>query len=76
MIAIGEAQRKVLEEIPVLGTERIHILESLGRVLAEDVQARRDVPAADNSAMDGYACRHADLAGATASAPARLRLIG
>ncbi|MCA1959823.1 MAG: molybdopterin molybdotransferase MoeA [Desulfomonile sp.] len=76
MISIGEAQRRVLEDVPVLGTERIHILDALGRVLSQDVQARRDVPAADNSAMDGFACRHADIAGANSANPKVLRLIG
>lgn len=76
MIDIGEAQQKVLEEIPVLGKERIHILEALGRVLGQDVAAVRDVPTADNSAMDGYCCRHSDLAGSTDSKPCRLRLVG
>ncbi len=76
MIEIGEAQEKVLEEIPVLGRERIHILEALGRVLAHDVAAKRDVPAGDNSAMDGFCCRHEDIAGAESSQPARLRVIG
>lgn len=76
MISIGEAQRKVLEDIPILGTERIHILDALGRVLSQDVQARRDVPAADNSAMDGFACQHADIAGAHSANPKILRLAG
>lgn len=76
MISIGEAQQKVLEEVPVLGRERIHILEALGRVLAQDVEAIRDVPSADNSAMDGYCCRHEDLAGASPTAPVSLRLTG
>jgi molybdopterin molybdotransferase len=76
VIEIGEAQRKVLEEIPVLGRERIHILDSLGRVLAQDVAAVRDVPGSNNSAMDGYCCRHADVAGATGANPIKLRVIG
>ena len=76
MIEIGEAQQKVLEEIPVLGRERIHISESLGRVLAQDAIAIRDVPSFDNSAMDGYCLRHEDVVGATSSRPAKLRLIG
>ncbi|MCA1959813.1 MAG: molybdopterin molybdotransferase MoeA [Desulfomonile sp.] len=76
MIDIGEAQRQVLEEIPVLGTERIHILEALGRVLAQDVTSSRNVPMCKNSAMDGYACRHEDLVGTTLQTPARLRLVG
>ncbi|HEU5284361.1 MAG TPA: gephyrin-like molybdotransferase Glp [Burkholderiales bacterium] len=46
---------------PVTGTERLHIRAALGRVLAEDVVSGIDVPAHDNSAMDGYAFRHEDL---------------
>jgi len=76
VIEIGEAQKQVLEEIPVLGTERIQILEALGRVLAVDVLARRDVPSGDNSAMDGYACRHEDLAGAALANRVKLKLTG
>ncbi|MEJ2716259.1 MAG: molybdopterin molybdotransferase MoeA [Deltaproteobacteria bacterium] len=76
MISIGEAQQKGLEEIPIRGTERIHILEALGRVLAQDVLAKRDVPSADNSAMDGYACRHEDMAGAGSANPIGLKMTG
>ena len=76
MISIGEAQQKVLEEVPVLGRQRLHILDALGRVLAQDVVAMRDVPAADNSAMDGYGCRHEDLAGAAPDRPVTLKVIG
>jgi molybdopterin molybdotransferase len=76
VIDIGEAQRKVLEEIPVLGRERVYIVEALGRVLAQDVAAKRDVPSGDNSAMDGYCCRHEDVAGTNSTNPAKLRIIG
>jgi molybdopterin molybdotransferase len=76
VIEIGEAQRKVLEEIPVLGRERVYIVEALGRVLAQDVAAKRDVPSGENSAMDGYCCRHEDLAGVNATNPAKLKIIG
>ncbi|MFH0824187.1 MAG: gephyrin-like molybdotransferase Glp [Pseudomonadota bacterium] len=76
MISISEAQRKVLEDVPVLGRERIHILEALGRVLAQDVQAKRDVPGGDNSAMDGYAVRREDLTGASRDAPVKLVVVG
>lgn len=47
---------------PVTGIERMHIRAALGRVLAEDVISTLNVPTHDNSAMDGYAFRHADLA--------------
>ena len=46
---------------PVVAVERLHIRAALGRVLAEDVVSPLDVPAHDNSAMDGYAVRFADL---------------
>jgi molybdopterin molybdotransferase len=46
---------------PVEGTERLAIRAALGRILAEDVISPTDVPAHDNSAMDGYAVRFADL---------------
>jgi molybdopterin molybdotransferase len=46
---------------PVTATERLALRAALGRVLAEDVVSPLDVPAHDNSAMDGYAVRFADL---------------
>lgn len=46
---------------PVTATERLAIRAALGRVLAEDVVSPLNVPAHDNSAMDGYAVRFADL---------------
>ena len=49
---------------PVRTHERLALRSALGRVLASDVIAPCNVPAHDNSAMDGYALRHADLAGA------------
>jgi len=46
---------------PVTATERLGVRAALGRVLAEDVVSPLNVPAHDNSAMDGYAVRFADL---------------
>jgi molybdopterin molybdotransferase len=46
---------------PVTATERVSVRAALGRVLAEDVISPFNVPAHDNSAMDGYAVRFADL---------------
>ena len=46
---------------PVTATERVHVRAALGRVLAADVVSPLNVPAHDNSAMDGYAVRFADL---------------
>ncbi len=47
---------------PVTAIERVHIRNALGRVLAADVVSPIAVPGHDNSAMDGYAVRFADLA--------------
>ncbi|NMF90133.1 gephyrin-like molybdotransferase Glp [Aromatoleum petrolei] len=59
----AEARQAILGRLsPTGGWERINVRSALGRVLAEDVIAPCNVPAHDNSAMDGYAVRHADLA--------------
>ncbi len=47
---------------PVTGIEKVSIRSTLGRVLAEDVMSTIDVPAHDNSAMDGWAVRGEDIA--------------
>ncbi|MCP4713817.1 MAG: molybdopterin molybdenumtransferase MoeA, partial [Deltaproteobacteria bacterium] len=76
MIQVEEALREILAHITVLGTERVALSDGLGRVLAEDVSATLNVPPCDNSAMDGYALRYADIEGASQSSPARLKVIG
>jgi molybdopterin molybdotransferase len=58
---------------PVAGTEPVPTLEADGRVLAHTQRSTMNVPAADNTQMDGYAVRCADLAGA-AGEGARLRV--
>jgi len=54
-----EAIRSCLS--PITQTERISVRDALGRILAEDIVPRINVPAHDNSAMDGYAVRFSDL---------------
>jgi molybdopterin molybdotransferase len=75
-ITVEEAQRRVLEEAGVLDAEEVPLPYADGRVLREDVVAPEDVPPADNSAMDGYAVRAADVANATNDHPASLTVIG
>jgi molybdopterin molybdotransferase len=59
---VDQARRLISRFLaPVVGIERVAVRAALGRVLAEDVISPVDVPAHDNSAMDGYAVRHADL---------------
>ncbi len=76
MISADEALQLVLENAAPLGVERTPILNALGRVLAENILSPRDIPGFDNSAMDGYAVRAGDVAHASASNPARLRVLG
>ncbi|MCL4772776.1 MAG: molybdopterin molybdotransferase MoeA [Burkholderiaceae bacterium] len=57
---------------PVAGDERIDIAAAGGRVLAADIRSTLDVPPRDNTQMDGYAVRRADLLQATPDRPVRL----
>ncbi|MEA3503635.1 MAG: gephyrin-like molybdotransferase Glp [Bacteroidota bacterium] len=61
MIKIEEAYDIVINSGFVLGTEHIPFNESLNRVLAEDVKSDIEMPPFDKTAVDGYACKAADL---------------
>ncbi len=76
MILVEEALLHILEKISRLGPERIPILQALGRVLAEDIFASRNIPPWDNSAMDGYAVRAEDILGTSKEKPVVLRVLG
>ncbi|OQW36643.1 MAG: molybdopterin biosynthesis protein MoeA [Nitrospira sp. SG-bin1] len=58
---LHDAQKVVLDAAPVLGLEKISILDALDRVLGQDIVAERDNPPWDNSAMDGFAVRWEDI---------------
>src|SRR4029078_9709259 len=58
---LEEAQRIVLEATPVLGLEKIPLLDALGAGPGEDIIVERDNPPWDNSAMDGFAVRWEDI---------------
>ncbi len=61
-LGVDEARARILDAVaPLHGWERVTVRAALGRVLAQDVIASGNVPAHDNSAMDGYAIRAADL---------------
>src|SRR6059036_47594 len=61
MLTPTEAARLILEHIAPLPAVRRPLRETLDRVLAEDVKSPIDLPAWDNSAMDGYAARAVDV---------------
>jgi molybdopterin molybdotransferase len=56
-------ERLLSQVLPIGDSESVSTAAGLGRVLAEPVKSAINVPAWDNSAMDGYAVRHADLSG-------------
>jgi molybdopterin molybdotransferase len=75
MISADEALRIVLENAAPLGVERVPILAASGRVLAEEIHSPRDIPGFDNSAMDGFAVRAADVTSASEANPVILQVI-
>ncbi len=72
MIPVEEALEIVLREAHALPAEEVALDDALLRVLAEDVASDLDLPPFDRAAMDGYALRAADVAGA----PVALEIVG
>jgi molybdopterin molybdotransferase len=74
---VEEARAAILAAVPgPLGEEVVPVDGSLGRVLSRPVVAAVTLPPWDNSAMDGYAVRAEDVAGATEEVPVRLPVVG
>lgn len=74
-ISVVEHRRRILETIAPLAPRPVAVAEALGLTLADDIVALVDVPGFDNSAMDGYAVRHADVLDADEANPVRLRVV-
>ena len=72
MLSVEVARQQMLNTIPVLPSERRGILNCAGYVLAEGLHAAENIPPFDNSAMDGYAVRAADVKRASQDTPAVL----
>ena len=62
MVSPKEALRLILKNTRSLGAETVPLAESEGRVVAEDIFAREDLPPFDSSAMNGFAVRAVDCA--------------
>ena len=75
MLTPTEAARLILEHVAPLPPVRRPLREALDLVLAEDVASPIDLPPWDNSAMDGYATRAADVEGASAGRKVVLAVI-
>ncbi|HEV2145962.1 MAG TPA: gephyrin-like molybdotransferase Glp [Longimicrobiaceae bacterium] len=74
-VSVQEARGTILRLVAPLAPERRALLNALGSVLAEDVASPVDLPPWDNSAMDGFAVRSADVLGASPEAPRVLRVV-
>ncbi|MFC7475468.1 gephyrin-like molybdotransferase Glp [Dankookia sp. GCM10030260] len=74
LLSVEAAEALIADRVPpVAGIEQVTLAAALGRVLARDLPAPLPLPPFANSAVDGYAFRHADLA---PGAPTALRLEG
>ena len=72
LIPVHDAVSRIIDAMPVMAGERVDLYQANGRILAEDMHALLTNPPADQSAMDGFAVSHHDLA----ETPFTLRLIG
>ena len=75
MVTPADAARLILAQCAPLPAERRPLADALHFVLAEDVVSPIDLPPWDNSSMDGYALRAADVRGATPTRPGIVRVI-
>ena len=76
LLSVDEAREKVLSAVRPLGSLQVPLTEAYGCVLAEDIVATNDLPEFASSAMDGFAVRSADVAGASPSDPVELKIVG
>jgi molybdopterin molybdotransferase len=73
--SVQDASQRILANIRALSVETIGLRDALGRVLAEDVVSPIEHPPWDNSSMDGYAVRAADVASANDARPVVLPVL-
>ena len=74
-IEVEAARREILGRVRPLGVEEVELADALGRRLGVAAVAEAPVQGFDNSSMDGYAVRAADVAGASAAAPVALAVV-
>ena len=76
MLSVEQALEKILSHVSPMGPVEVDLPDALGLTLAEEVTSPLDLPPMDNSAMDGFAVRHVDVAGAGQHTPRELPVIG
>jgi molybdopterin molybdotransferase len=72
--SVDEQRARVLARVIPPGAVTVPLAEAAGRTLTEPLRAAVDIPVFDNSAMDGFAVRYADVESATPAAPVALRV--
>lgn len=75
MLSPREASARILEDIRALAPETARTVDCAGRVIAKDVVASVTIPPWNNSSMDGFAVRHADIERASESSPVVLPVV-
>ncbi|MBI5196890.1 MAG: molybdopterin molybdenumtransferase MoeA, partial [Nitrospirae bacterium] len=75
MIKVDEALRIILNSVQALDSETVSLANASGRVLQQDIFSNSDIPAFDNSAMDGYALISSDTKGASPESPCKLEVL-
>lgn len=74
-VTVEQALELILDRVNVItDVEETGLLHTSGRILARDMAAEFDNPPFDRSPIDGYACRAADVSGASEASPARLKV--
>ncbi len=76
LVPLDQAKAHVLANVAPLAPLTVPVGSALGLVAAESVPASSPFPPFDNTAVDGFAVRAADVSGASPSTPARLRIVG
>ncbi len=74
MISVEQALERVLAQVPLVDIEEVSVAEAANRVVRADIHSNTNLPAFDNSAVDGYAVRSDDVRSASAAAPVMLRV--
>jgi molybdopterin molybdotransferase len=75
LLSVQQARERILSQLHPVTTETIKLETCASRALAMDVVAPDDLPSFDNSSMDGFAVRAADVADATDASPRSLRVV-
>jgi molybdopterin molybdotransferase len=75
-VVTPEQAKRILVDVPPVGTEVVETIHARSRVLSEDLYSRVDLPHFHRAAMDGYAVRAKDTFGASATLPAYLKIVG